>query len=66
MLRTKLLPVAIAAGVAIAACSSGESALESGVDDPVETAASTDPESGDTLEEPPNIVSPIPPFAFSS
>ena len=43
MLRVKYLPTLIVAGVAIAACSSGESALESGVDDdPVVTETPTD------------------------
>ena len=68
MLRTKYLPVLVAAGVAIAACSSGESALESGVDDPVETvaptdSAGTDPDNGepaaDTTAAPTTTVAPL-------
>lgn len=47
MFRTRLLPAAIVAGVALAACSSGESALESGVEDPpVESSAATTPDTG--------------------
>lgn len=61
MFRSKYLPVVIAAGVAIAACSSGESALESGVDEPVATEApadATDPDATDPDATDPDATDP--------
>lgn len=47
MFRTTLIPVALAAGVALAACSSGESALQSGIDDqPADSVSATTAETG--------------------
>ncbi len=52
MFHKTLIPVAIVAGVALAACSSGESALQSGIDDePTDTSPATTAETGaDTSE----------------